>query len=121
MASSPVKESLDQFCRRRPALRLDVSCVATFGGALAGVVELVQTPQAANLNVSYTGTARAYRNQGVATAMKLRSMRAARDAGIADLTTYNHANNPSILKINESMGFEKKESLFTLTLAIAQS
>jgi mycothiol synthase len=122
MASSPVEESLDQFCTRvlnRPALRQDVSCVATFGGALAGVVELVRTPGEANLNVSYTGTARAHRNKGVATALKLWSMRAAREAGINYLTTYNHADNPAILKINEAMGFEKKESVLTLSFAVA--
>lgn len=122
MASSPVEESLDQFCRRvvdRPALRQDISCVALFDGALAGVVELVQRPGEANLNVSYTGTARAYRSRGVATALKLWSMRAAKNAGIGHLVTYNHADNPSILKINEAFGFKMMESVLTLSLTVS--
>jgi mycothiol synthase len=121
MASSPVEESLDQFCSRvvnRSNLRQDLSCAATFGVALAAVVELVQTPREANLNVSYTGTARAHRNKGVATALKLWSMHAAKNAGINYLTTYNHAENAPILKINESLGFEKNESVLTLSFVV---
>jgi predicted GNAT family acetyltransferase len=97
----------------------NISRVAAFGGALAGVVELVQTPREGNLNVIYTGIARAHRKNGVATALKLSSMCAAQKAGMRLLTTCNHAGNPAILRINESFGFEKKESVLTLSFTVA--
>ncbi len=55
---------------------------------------------------AYTGTRRSVRGRGIARALKYESMAQAIDAGYTRVRTNNDADNPSILKINNQMGYE---------------
>ena len=54
---------------------------------------------------AYTGTSRAVRGRGIGRALKYESMGQAIEAGFTRVRTNNDADNPSILKINQQMGY----------------
>jgi GNAT superfamily N-acetyltransferase len=60
------------------------------------------------LETGLTGVRRAYRRRGVALAMKLRSLRWAKERDYRLVKTWNATNNEGMLAINEALGFEKR-------------
>lgn len=55
-----------------------------------------------------TGTRRAYRNRGLALALKLRTVAFARSRGIREIRTWNDTLNAPMLHINVAMGFVRQ-------------
>lgn len=60
------------------------------------------------LQTGLTGTRRAYRRQGLALALKLKSIQLAQTMGIREIRTGNESNNRAMLAINEALGFVKQ-------------
>jgi GNAT superfamily N-acetyltransferase len=56
----------------------------------------------------FTGVIREYRGKGVAMALKLRTVRYAREHGYREIRTGNNTRNRPMLRINEAMGFQKQ-------------
>jgi GNAT superfamily N-acetyltransferase len=54
----------------------------------------------------FTGVRQGYRGRGVATALKVRAIRAARERGVQVLETENAARNAPMLAINRKLGYE---------------
>jgi mycothiol synthase len=54
----------------------------------------------------FTGVRRDYRGRGIAIALKVRAIQAARRRGVERLETENHANNLPMLAINRKLGFQ---------------
>lgn len=102
----------------RPEARPALLVIAKDGDSYVGFTMLVhQTPERALTGM--TGVLPEYRNRGIALAMKVRCARLARDAGYAKMRTFNHVNNPSMLKVNDRMGYVAlpHEVLFEKTMA----
>jgi GNAT superfamily N-acetyltransferase len=55
-----------------------------------------------------TGVRREYRGQGIAMALKLRTVAYARAHGKREIRTWNNTLNRPMLRINEAMGFQKQ-------------
>ncbi|MBI3975568.1 MAG: hypothetical protein HY334_04170 [Armatimonadetes bacterium] len=55
-----------------------------------------------------TGTRRAYRNRGLALALKLRTVAFARARGVREIRTWNDTLNAPMLHINVKMGFVRQ-------------
>lgn len=55
-----------------------------------------------------TGVRREYRGRGIATALKLQTVRYALDHGIREIRTSNSSLNEAMLRINVAMGFERQ-------------
>jgi len=55
-----------------------------------------------------TGVRRDARGKGIATALKLRTVRYAIDSGVEHIKTWNDVHNRPMLSINEAMGFVKQ-------------
>jgi ribosomal protein S18 acetylase RimI-like enzyme len=61
-----------------------------------------------------TGVDKEFRGRGVAVALKLRTIELAQKNGYAWITTWVESNNPSMLAVNEKLGFVRGEGLLVL-------
>jgi mycothiol synthase len=60
------------------------------------------------LHQGFTGVIREYRGKGVAMALKLQTVKYARERGYREIRTGNNTRNRPMLRINEAMGFVKQ-------------
>jgi GNAT superfamily N-acetyltransferase len=60
------------------------------------------------LGQGFTGVRREYRGKGVAMALKLQTVKYAKEHGIREIRTGNNTRNRPMLRINEAMGFVKQ-------------
>jgi RimJ/RimL family protein N-acetyltransferase len=67
----------------------------------------------------FTGVVREYRGQGVAMALKLRTVQYAREHGYREIRTGNNTRNRPMLRINEAMGFQKQPVWIEFEKALA--
>jgi GNAT superfamily N-acetyltransferase len=68
---------------------------------------------------AYTGTRRSVRGRGIGRALKYESMAQAIEDGYARVRTNNDADNPSILKINNQMGYRLVTPIIELHRALS--
>lgn len=86
-----------------PLLSLDGSFAVLLEGRVAGSTLLrVAGPRAGS---GFTGTLRAFRGRGVATTVKLASLRWAAQHGVEWAHTFNDDTNDTMLRINERLGY----------------
>lgn len=77
-------------------------------GLLTARPALAHDPAKYELMIAMTGVARSERRQGLARALKLASMQAAKQAGWAVIRTSNHSGNMGMLRVNDAMGFGRE-------------
>jgi GNAT superfamily N-acetyltransferase len=73
---------------------------------LAAIEERWVGISASSVSWGFTGVIPASRRRGIATALKVRAIRAAKDRGIQTLETENRANNVGMLAINRKLGYQ---------------
>jgi len=88
-----------------PTIREDCYWIAREGDAIVGTSVLEYPVVRGIPSTSYTGTSRSVRGRGIARALKYESIAQAVEAGQTRVRTYNDADNPPILRINEEMGY----------------
>ena len=85
------------------------------GDRFVGVSNLFQNRAEPDvLKQGLTGVLPEYRRRGIATALKLHTIRYARERGLRQISTRNNTRNLPMLRINESMGFMKRPAWITL-------
>jgi RNA polymerase sigma factor (sigma-70 family) len=62
----------------------------------------------------FTGVARAYRRQGVATALKVRAIEYAQTNGYRTVRAFNLSNHIAMIALNEKLGFERRYCYVTV-------
>ncbi|WP_424951349.1 N-acetyltransferase family protein [Deinococcus sp.] len=87
-----------------PALLL----LATQHGRPVGFTALGPSGAPGELMIAMTGVLRSHRRLGLARALKLASIEAARRAGWAVIRTTNHSGNLGMLKVNDALGFGRE-------------
>jgi GNAT superfamily N-acetyltransferase len=90
---------------KSPGSSAEAYFLALDNGSPVGLANLHVRPGAPAFN-GLTGVAREYRGRGVARALKLRTIRWARDKGIEHIDTGNDAENARMLAINVSLGYK---------------
>ncbi|MGH2350527.1 MAG: GNAT family N-acetyltransferase [Chloroflexota bacterium] len=70
------------------------------------------------LSQGFTAVQRDYRGRGIAMALKLQTVRYARDHSYREIRTDNNARNRPMLRINEAMGFVKQPVWITYQKAL---
>lgn len=96
-----------RFWLGNPGIREDFFWIAREGDKFVGT-SVLDCPVTFGKGVpwtAYTGTLRSVRGRGIARALKYESMGQAVEAGYTRVRTSNDADNPSILKINNQMGY----------------
>ncbi len=92
-----------------PGTLPDAFFLARDGETYAGLSNMSRNAaQPGVLFQGFTGVLRGYRGRGVAMALKLRTVRYAREQGYREIRTGNNTRNRPMLRINEAMGFRKQ-------------
>lgn len=109
--------SFEQFLQHRknsPVLLPEGSLVVRRGEHLVGLSELKRTPDPLQLMTSLTAVKRAFRAQGLALAVKLRTLQRARELGFRGVYTQNASSNARMMALNEALGFTKQRATVEL-------
>ena len=93
---------------KNPGLLRDAYLVALKDGEYIGVTTLRSSQSESGLTTGMTGVKREYRRQGVALALKVKSIIWAKENGYPSIKTWNEANNRGMLGINERLGFVRQ-------------
>jgi len=87
----------------------DAFFLAKDGERYVGLSNMGHNPdQPGVLHQGFTGVIREYRGKGVAMALKLQTVKYAREHGYREIRTGNNTRNRPMLRINEAMGFVKQ-------------
>jgi len=82
----------------------DLSMIALAGGEVVGYSTVGEYGDGIGLNLM-TGVSRAWRGRGIARALKLAQIDAARRAGLTRLVAYNDAANAPMQQLNVALGY----------------
>lgn len=108
----PTPPSWDAFlatCVRGPLVLPDAYFLAKIGDMYVGESMLKRSAaDPAWLHQDLTGVIGAFRGQGFATALKLRTVEYAQRGGYRQIQTYNSSRNASMLAINAKLGFVRQ-------------
>jgi len=105
----PTRESFDQFMKYQKLFeekRYGIGIVAVDGDKYVGSTDIHVFPKS-NPHKAWTGSLgvlRAYRRQGIATALKVKAFDKLKEKGVKQVRTDNEENNP-MYKINVALGF----------------
>lgn len=77
-------------------------------GEMVALSALWKGQETGELRTGLTALRRAHRGSGLAKALKLASLRAAREAGYRSVKTWNESNNERMLRINDQLGFVRQ-------------
>jgi RimJ/RimL family protein N-acetyltransferase/N-acetylglutamate synthase-like GNAT family acetyltransferase len=97
----------------------DAVIVALAGDEWIGYTALTSLGDPNMLNHFMTGVDRRYRGQKLALAIKLLSIRYAKEHGIKYLETSNDSANAPMLAINEKLGYQRRHGAYTLIKSLS--
>jgi GNAT superfamily N-acetyltransferase len=93
------------FVLENPLFAADGSFVALVDGVAAALSLVIADVASGRSHNMFTGTLRAYRGRGLALAVKLASIRWAREHGITSMSTHNDETNAPMLAVNRRLGY----------------
>jgi RimJ/RimL family protein N-acetyltransferase len=88
-----------------PRLLVGGFCVAVDGEQVVGQSNAMKTGRSNELEYGYTGVLPAYRNQGIARAMKLYVLRWAKGQGYTLARSFSDSRNEAMIRVNLHLGF----------------
>ncbi len=112
---------LEQFKKSiydNPNLIPEANLIALYNGEYIGETNLWTNQSAEHWDTGLTGVLKEYRGKGVATALKVISLRYAKEKGCPFVKTWNDTTNVGMLHINERLGFERKPAWITFVKKI---
>jgi GNAT superfamily N-acetyltransferase len=90
-----------------PWFRPDLLAIALVGDRPVALSYITDLPGGGAYN-AFTGVADDYRGRGLGTAIKVEALRLAKAAGMSEVSTDNHSNNPPILAVNARLGYRRR-------------
>ncbi len=109
--------SFEEFKRRleHPSLLPNAYFIAKHGDRYIGRSDLWRSEaEPERLYQGLTGVLRDYRRQGVATALKVKTIKYAKRHGYQLIITWNDSTNAGMLALNEKLGFRRQVGWITL-------
>lgn len=100
----PFSEWIERF-RQWPRVLLGGFCVAIAGEQYIGQSNALASGMFGELEYGYTGVLPAYRNRGIATAMKLKVLAWAKTQGYTLARSFSNSNNAAMIRVNQHLGF----------------
>ncbi len=93
----------------------DAAFIAKEGDRYVGFTDLIHYELLpGGIAPGFTGVAREYRRQGIATALKLRAIEYARAHGYQIIRVFMYPSQSSMLALNEKLGFRRQYELVTV-------
>ena len=83
-------------------------------GRLVGLTQLWRSEASADLYTGLTGVSRSHRGRGIATALKVRALGAARANGASRIFTDNDTRNVEMIAVNDKLGFKRLPALLSM-------
>ncbi|MCP4547444.1 MAG: GNAT family N-acetyltransferase [bacterium] len=99
----------DVWCKRMfesPNFLPELNLIAVDGDRYIGISNFWRTETEGRAETGLTGIRREYRKRGLATALKIKALTAAKEAGYDHTMTWNEEHNKGMLGINLRLGFE---------------
>lgn len=90
---------------KSPRFLPELNLIALDGDRFVGMSNFWRDPIPGRVGTGLTGVLGEYRGRGIATALKVRALGAAKAAGYKETRTWNAAENASMLGINRRLGF----------------
>jgi RimJ/RimL family protein N-acetyltransferase len=100
----PLDERMRKVFFEGPAMDHGTSVIALRGDRYVGIT-ITHVKENGIAYTNFTGVRREERGKGIATAMKLRVLRALRERGIRSFGTTNDEQNAAMRGINERLGY----------------
>lgn len=101
-----------------PGLLPDAYLIAEVDGTWIGQTACFRSGASPDLLTGLTGVTRPWRGQGVATALKLAAIRAARTHGAPAIRTDNASDNAPMLAINDRLGFVREPATVSYVIRL---
>lgn len=104
--------SLEEYLSLRfdaPGMRPDGMVLAFDHHRAVGLCQLTCPPGRQWALIEMTGVLPAYRRHGLATAMKVRGLGAAKSWGCSEVRTFHHPSNAAVIAANRSLGFHNAD------------
>jgi RNA polymerase sigma factor (sigma-70 family) len=99
----------------RPFVLSDACFIAKHGERYVGFSDLILLEALpGGLSFGFTGVAREYRRQGIATALKVRAIEYARDHNYSSVRSWATASQTAALALNKKVGFQQSFGYVTL-------
>lgn len=102
-----------------PGFSPDLQFIAADGDAWIGLALTARRPETNALYNNITGVLPAWRNRGVALALKLLVIRAASQRGAAYLRTHNDSENTPMLAVNRKLGYRPEPGYYRMRARLA--
>ena len=102
-----------------PRFLPELNLVALDGDDYVGMSNFWRDLRPGHIGTGLTGVLASHRRRGLATALKVRALSAARAAGFKVTTTWNAAENAGMLGINRRLGFTARPAWMELELTLA--
>lgn len=98
----------------RSDVRPDLVLIAKDGDRVIGMSDMAYTEETRSMHTGFTGVHRDYRGRGIALALKVLAVAAARRLGAATMRTENDARNLPMLAVNRRLGYVPAPGVFEL-------
>jgi GNAT superfamily N-acetyltransferase len=102
-----------------PTIHRDRFWIARVGDEVAGLSTLAFPVERGIVGTDWTAVGRAYRNRGIARALKLETIAQAIELGVDRVRTDNDSTNKPILHLNEELGYRRIFDRLVMTRALA--
>jgi GNAT superfamily N-acetyltransferase len=117
-AVRPFTSFNEQVCEA-PGYRPDCQIIALDCEVWVGLARLDPTEATEAMYNAITGVLPGYRGRGIALALKLLAIRAARQSGVRYLRTNNDAENAPMLAVNRKLGYRPEPGYYRMRAYLA--
>ncbi|MCI0776458.1 MAG: GNAT family N-acetyltransferase, partial [Chloroflexi bacterium] len=88
--------------------------LALDGDQIIGVAHVMLDTEHDRMENLFTGVLREYRGRGIAQAMKLLTIKYARQSGVSEILTENDSENAPMLAVNGKLGYKRWSGVYSL-------